>query len=127
MLYKYISETEINEQPIFIRAVETYEVPIEKTETQSENISSLSRLRQKLNPTAEAAVATVAVETEEITQDVIITNPTDEDLRKAGYKELVETEMPETKDGYYRTKIYTDGDVITQSWSDEIKVDEVKE
>lgn len=125
MLYKYISETEINEQPIFIRAVETYEVPIEKTETQSENISSLSRLRQKLNPTAEAAVATVAVETEEITQDVIITNPTDEDLRKAGYKELVETEMPETKDGYYRTKIYTDGDVITQSWSDEIKVDEV--
>lgn len=127
MLYKYISETEISEQPIFIRAVETYEVPIEKTETQSENISSLSRLRQKLNPTAEAAVATVAVETEEITQDVIITNPTDEDLRKAGYKELVETEMPETKDGYYRTKIYTDGDVITQSWSDEIKVDEVKE
>lgn len=127
MLYKYISETEINEQPIFIRAVETYEVPIEKTETQSENISSLSRLRQKLNPTAEAAVATVAVETEEITQGVIITNPTDEDLRKAGYKELVETEMPETKDGYYRTKIYTDGDVITQSWSDEIKVDEVKE
>lgn len=123
MLYKYISETEISEQPIFIRAVETYEVPIEKTETQSENISSLSRLRQKLNPTAEAAVATVAVET----QDVIITNPTDEDLRKAGYKELVETEMPETKDGYYRTKIYTDGDVITQSWSDEIKVDEVKE
>lgn len=127
MLYKYISETEISEQPIFIRAVETYEVPIEKTETQSENISSLSRLRQKLNPTAEAAVATVAVETEEITQGVIITNPTDEDLRKAGYKELVETEMPETKDGYYRTKIYTDGDVITQSWSDEIKVDEVKE
>ena len=44
----------------------------------------------------------------------IYTNPTEETIRKAGYKELVETEMPEYDEQtqYIETK-YKDGDVIT--------------
>lgn len=44
----------------------------------------------------------------------IYTNPSEETLRKAGYKELVETEHPEYDEQtqYLETK-YKDGDVIT--------------
>lgn len=44
----------------------------------------------------------------------IYTNPTEETVRKAGYKELVESEMPEYDEQtqYVETK-YKDGDVIT--------------
>ena len=44
----------------------------------------------------------------------IYTNPTEETLRKAGYKNLVESEMPEYDEEkqYLETK-YKDGEVIT--------------
>ena len=44
----------------------------------------------------------------------IYTNPTEETLKKAGYKNLVESEMPEFDEQtqYLETK-YKDGDVIT--------------
>ena len=44
----------------------------------------------------------------------IYTNPTEETIRKAGYKELIETEMPEYDEQtqYLQTK-YKDGDIIT--------------
>ena len=44
----------------------------------------------------------------------IYTNPTEETVRKAGYKELVESDMPEYDEQtqYVQTK-YVDGDVIT--------------
>lgn len=46
----------------------------------------------------------------------IYANPTEEQIRKAGYKELVKNDMPE-KEGYYYTDTYDDtGDEIIQSW-----------
>ena len=47
----------------------------------------------------------------------IYTNPTEETVRKAGYKELVESEMPEYDEQtqYVQTK-YKDGDVITTEY-----------
>lgn len=54
----------------------------------------------------------------------VIANPTDDILAELGYKKVIETEYPETADGYYRTTIYEDGDKITQKWSNEIKVEE---
>lgn len=44
----------------------------------------------------------------------IYTNPTEETIRKAGYKNLVESEIPEydAQTQYIETK-YKDGDVIT--------------
>ena len=47
----------------------------------------------------------------------IYTNPTDETVRKAGYKDLVESEMPEYDEQtqYVQTK-YIDGDVITTEY-----------
>ena len=44
----------------------------------------------------------------------IYTNPTEETIRKAGYKNLVESEIPEYDEQmqYLETK-YIDGDVIT--------------
>jgi hypothetical protein len=44
----------------------------------------------------------------------IYTNPTEETIRKAGYKDLVESEIPEYDEQtqYLETK-YIDGDVIT--------------
>ena len=56
----------------------------------------------------------------------IYTNPTDEIIAKAGYKELVVQEEPEyDAETQYITPKYTDGDVITQYWEvKEIEVDE---
>ena len=54
----------------------------------------------------------------------VIANPTDDILAELGYKEVIETEYPETTDGYYRVPIYEDGEKIVQKWSDEIKVEE---
>lgn len=48
-----------------------------------------------------------------------IFNPTDEHLTQAGYKTIVETDMPEdpAPDGQHYEAQYTDsGDTITQSW-----------
>ena len=44
----------------------------------------------------------------------IYTNPTEEKIKEAGYKELVETEIPEyNAETHYIDKKYVDGDVIT--------------
>lgn len=56
----------------------------------------------------------------------VIANPTDDILEQQGYKEVIETEYPDTADGYYRVTIYEDGDKIVQKWSDEIKIEEVE-
>lgn len=56
----------------------------------------------------------------------VIANPTDDILAKQGYKEVIETEYPETADGYYRIPIYEDGNKIVQKWSDEIKIEEIE-
>lgn len=47
-----------------------------------------------------------------------IFNPTEEQLTQAGYKTIVETDMPEdpAPDGWHYEAVYTDGDSITQSW-----------
>ena len=46
----------------------------------------------------------------------IYTNPKEETVRKAGYKELVETSLPEyNPDTEYVETTYVDGDVITTS------------
>lgn len=59
-----------------------------------------------------------------IVGEKVIANPTDDILVELGYKEVIETEYPETADGYYRVPIYEDGEKITQKWSDEIKIEE---
>ena len=47
----------------------------------------------------------------------IYTNPTDEVLYKAGYKDLIVAEQPEfNPDTHYLQIKYTDGEVITQDW-----------
>ena len=51
----------------------------------------------------------------------VISNPPEEKLRELGYKELIIEPCPETQEGFIRTPIYADGDVITQRWSDVIK------
>lgn len=56
----------------------------------------------------------------------VIANPTDDILEQQGYKDLTETEYPDTVDGYYRIPIYEDGDSIIQKWSDEIKIEEAE-
>lgn len=43
-----------------------------------------------------------------------ISNPTKEQLKEFGYKELVETEMLEEKEGYYVETYYEDGDVVAK-------------
>lgn len=47
-----------------------------------------------------------------------IFNPTDEQLIQAGYKTIVETDIPEdpAPDGWHYEAVYTDGESITQSW-----------
>ena len=50
-----------------------------------------------------------------VTKDnILISNPTEEDLRKDGYKDKIETEKPEYDEQtqYLETK-YKDGEVIT--------------
>lgn len=47
----------------------------------------------------------------------IITNPTEESLTKAGYKDMTVEEEPEyDRVTEYLQPKYTDGDVITKSW-----------
>lgn len=74
MLYKYISETEIEKAPPYIKENGT-----------------------------------------------VTSNPPEDKLRELGYKDLIIEPCPETQEGFYRTPIYTDGEVITQTWSEEIK------
>lgn len=47
-----------------------------------------------------------------------IFNPTEEQLIQAGYKTIVETDIPEdpAPDGWHYEAVYTDGESITQSW-----------
>ncbi len=48
----------------------------------------------------------------------IYTNPTEEIIKKAGYKELVEVEQPTfDPEKEYLSLTYQDGDVITQVWT----------
>lgn len=54
-------------------------------------------------------------------QGTVTSNPPEDKLRELGYKDLIIEPYPETQEGFYRTPIYTDGDVITQKWSDEVK------
>lgn len=54
-------------------------------------------------------------------QGTVTSNPPEDKLRELGYKVLIIEPCPETQEGFYRTPIYTDGEVITQSWSDEVK------
>ena len=74
MLYKFISETEIEKAPPYIKENGT-----------------------------------------------VTSNPPEDKLRELGYKDLIAEPCPETAEGCYRLPIYTDGDVITQTWSEEIK------
>lgn len=76
LLYKFISETKIERQPLYIK----------------EN-------------------------------GMVISNQPEEKLRALGYKDLVTSPQPETEPGYYVTAIYTDGDVITQTWSEPVKAE----
>lgn len=74
MLYKYISETEIEKAPPYIKE-----------------------------------------------QGTVTSNPPEDKLRELGYKDLIIEPYPETREGFYRTPIYTDGEVITQGWSEEVE------
>lgn len=48
----------------------------------------------------------------------IYTNPKEETVRKAGFKELIDTPVPETNpENEYIQITYTDGDVITAVYS----------
>lgn len=52
-----------------------------------------------------------------IQDDVIIINPSDEQLAAAGYKEVVEGDIPEEKDGYHVTvKFEDEGDQIRKKY-----------
>ena len=74
MLYKFISETEIEKAPPYIKENGT-----------------------------------------------VTSNPPEDKLRELGYKDLIAEPCTETQDCCYRLPIYMDGEVITQTWSDEIK------
>lgn len=75
MLYKYISKTEIERAPLYIKE-----------------------------------------------QGTVISNPPEGKLRELGYKDLIIEPYTETAEGCYRLPIYTDGDVITQAWSEEVEM-----
>ena len=52
-----------------------------------------------------------------VLENKIYTNPTEEVVEKAGYKELIIQEEPEyDMNTQYLVPVYSDGDVITQSW-----------
>lgn len=53
------------------------------------------------------------------TDGKIYANPTEEQIKKAGYKELVREDMPEEKEGYYYTDTYEETDAeIVQHWEE---------
>lgn len=54
-------------------------------------------------------------------QGTVTSNPPEDKLRELGYKVLIIEPCPETQEGFYRTPIYTDGEVITQGWSEEVE------
>ena len=65
----------------------------------------INRYSVKLNPT------------HVIIDKQVYINPTETHLKEAGYKELVEKERPEEKEGYTLTPVYTDKDeIIVQDW-----------
>ncbi len=74
MLYKFISETEIEKAPKYIKENGT-----------------------------------------------VTSNPPEDKLRELGYKDLIVEPCPETAEGCYRLPIYMDGEVITQTWSEEVE------
>lgn len=48
----------------------------------------------------------------------VYANPTDEQLKNVGYKELILSEVPEEKDGYYLIETYEENENgINQKWS----------
>ena len=60
--------------------------------------------------------------------DKVYANPTDEQLRAAGWKTLIKTEKPEDEENYYYTAIYDDsGEEIIQSWEKQEIVFEFEE
>lgn len=46
----------------------------------------------------------------------VYSNPTEETLRALGYKEVIETPMPEIPEGKMAILHYVDGNVIKQEW-----------
>ena len=47
----------------------------------------------------------------------VYANPTDEQLKNVGYKELILSNMPEEKDGYYLVDTYEENErQIIQEW-----------
>lgn len=64
-----------------------------------------------------------------ILDNKIYTNPSAEIIAQAGYKEVVEEELPEYNiETQYLTYKYVDGDVITKTWIvNENIVEEVEE
>ena len=49
----------------------------------------------------------------------VYANPTDTQLRAAGYKPLVLAEPPEEREGYYSVDTYTEtADSIVQTWTE---------
>lgn len=50
---------------------------------------------------------------------MVYANPTDTQLRAAGYKPLVTAEPPEEHEGYYAVDTYTEtADSIVQTWTE---------
>lgn len=49
----------------------------------------------------------------------VISNPPEDKLRELGFKDLITEPCPETQEGFCRTPIYIDGEIIIQKWSEE--------
>lgn len=46
----------------------------------------------------------------------VCSNPTKKTLARLGYKDLLVQDVPEVPEGKMAMPVYTDGEVITQSW-----------